>query len=132
MYVSNSGNYKSITVGDNVIVQIPNYLNYSSSDSGFTISGTSFTESSDGESDQQGGDDSINGTDIDDSSSSDSVSVSDQLELLSYQVDNLNNNIVTMQEDNKFLIGFVFCITFFIGLKMLYNIFSKVLGLGTC
>lgn len=132
MYVSNSRSDNTFTVSDNFVCFVPDYLYYSFSDSGFDITGTSFNEDSEGNTVEEGSGDSITGIDINDSTSSDSGSVSDQIQSLSMQIDNLNNNLVTMQEDNKILIGFVFCITFIIGIKMLYNIFSKVLGLGNC
>ena len=54
----------------------------------------------------------------------------EQIESLSVQLDNLNNNVCILNENIKFGIGLLFTLTFLIFLKFIYNIFIKVLGLG--
>lgn len=54
----------------------------------------------------------------------------EQTESLMVQLDNLNNNLVTLNENLKVGVGFIFVITFVICFKVAFNILFKVLGLG--
>lgn len=56
----------------------------------------------------------------------------DYLEALSVQVDNLNENIVTLNENIKVGVGLLFSISVIIVIKMVFSIFNKILGLGNC
>lgn len=56
--------------------------------------------------------------------------ISGETESLVLQVDNLNSNLVTFQSDHKILVGLVFCIVFYLLIKIGFTIFNKVLGLN--
>ena len=45
----------------------------------------------------------------------------EQIESLSVQLDNLNNNVCTLNENVKFGIGLLFTCTFLLFLKLIYN-----------
>ena len=54
----------------------------------------------------------------------------EQIESLSVQVDNLNNNICILNENIRLGVGFSFCILIILCVRVVFSLFNKVLGLG--
>ena len=57
---------------------------------------------------------------------------SDSLESLTVQVDNLNENIVTLNETCKVGVCLLFSLCVFVVIKIAFAILNKFLGLGNC
>ena len=66
--------------------------------------------------------DILSGTDI----------CSDSLESLTIQVDNLNENVVTLNETCKVGVCLLFSLCVYVVIKIAFAILNKVLGLGNC
>lgn len=50
--------------------------------------------------------------------------------LIISQIDNLNENVVTLQTDNKLTVTFLFVVIVIFMVQLVYKLFYKVLGLG--
>lgn len=50
--------------------------------------------------------------------------------LIISQIDNLNENVVTLQSDNKLTVTFLFVVIVILMVQLVYKLFYKVLGLG--
>lgn len=48
------------------------------------------------------------------------------------QIDNLNNNLVIFQNDNKITTGLLFSVLVILLVQIVYKLFYKILGLGQC
>lgn len=56
--------------------------------------------------------------------------IEENQEVIISQLDNLNNNIVTLQEDNKITIGLLFAIIVVVMVSISFKLLYKILGLG--
>ena len=61
---------------------------------------------------------------------SDTTLCTEQIESLSIQIDNLNSNLCTLNNNLIFGLALLFILTLLFFVKFVYNIFIKVLGLG--
>ena len=56
----------------------------------------------------------------------------DEVEYLQLQLDNLNENVVTLNNSLKIGVALLFCVCVFLVVKIAFAIFNKFLGLGDC
>lgn len=93
-----------------------------------------------GRTDRQGTDDS--GNDSDSSTDTDLYdrevadvdlsTIEENQAVIISQIDNLNNNLVIFQNDNKITTGLLFSVLVILLVQIVYKLFYKILGLGQC
>lgn len=120
--------------GSSIVLQFDDvrvYSDFDSSDSG-TDSPQEESESGSGTDDLSNDDTSSVDSDLrsDQVSDVDLSSIESNQAIIISQIDNLNNNLVTLQEDNKITSGLLFGIVVVLLVSIAFKLMYKILGLG--